>query len=282
MADAAPDNNTYNYVYVYDINSNHWDKLPPPRQYMGRLLVIDNRITVIGGRDSATKKRTNKVKTFSNSKWINYYPNLLKARFKPGVTIHSQYVIVAGGILNDDTFSDSIELFNWRENAYWVMSWMKLPKPMWAPVLNISDNLLHVVGYNTMNGNSRKVYQVPVDMVTSSAARLISNQTAHWTELPPAPHANTAVIPNSCPPVIIGGRDEQGVPTADIRVLDAPTNSWKKIGSLTTARVATSVVPIDHDSILIIGGYTGGHGAEEVLKNSITTVEKGITRLRHM
>ena len=37
MADAATDNSTYNYVYVYDINSNQWDKLPPPRQYMGRL-----------------------------------------------------------------------------------------------------------------------------------------------------------------------------------------------------------------------------------------------------
>ena len=281
MADAATDNSTYNYVYVYDINSNQWDKLPPPRQYMGRLLVIDNRITVIGGRDSATKKRTNKVKTFSNNQWINYYPNMVKARFKPGTTIHSKCIIVAGGVLNDDTFSDSIEIFNWRENSQWIMARMKLPKPMWAPVLTISDNLLHVVGYSSMNGNSRKVYQVPVGMITSSAAQLTSNKTDLWTELPPAPHANAAVIPNACPTVIIGGRDEQGIPTVDISVLDIPNNSWKNIASLTTPRVATAVVPIDDDSILVIGGYNGGHGAEEVLKNCITTVEKGTIRLRH-
>jgi len=32
--------------------------------------------------------------------------------------------------------------------------------------------------------------------------------------------------------VIIGGDDEQYVPTVDIRVLDVPNNSWKKIASL--------------------------------------------------
>ena len=281
MADAAPDNSTYNYVYTYDINSNQWDRLPPPRQYMGRLLVIDNRITVLGGRDSATKQRTNKVKTFSNDKWINFYPNMLKARFKPGVTIHSKYVIVAGGILNNDTFSDNIEIFNWRENSQWILARMKLPKPMWAPVLTISDDLLHIVGYSSMNGNSRKVYRVPAHMITSSAAQLTSNETDLWAELPPAPHGSTAVISNSCPPVIIGGRDEQGVPTADITVLDVPNNPWKKIASLTTARVSTAVVSINEDSILVIGGYSGGHDAEEVLKNSITTVEKGTIKLCH-
>ena len=64
-------------------------------------------------------------------------------------------------------------------------------------------------------------------------------------------------------------------------MLDVPNNSWKKIASLTTARVATAVVPIDHDSILVIGGFTGGRGIKEAMAYSISTVEKGTVRLCH-
>jgi len=119
-------------------------------------------------------------------------------------------------------------------------------------------------------------------MITSSAAQLLtSNQTAHWTESPSAPYCFTATIPNSCPPVIIGGINQQGVPTVDIRVLDVSDNTWKKIASLTTARGATTVFPINHDSILVIGGFTGGRSIEEAKANAITTVEKGTVRLCH-
>ena len=81
--------------------------------------------------------------------------------------------------------------------------------------------------------------------------------------------------------MIIGGDDIQYVPTADIRVLDVPNNSWKKIASLTSPRVNTAIVPIDFDSILVIGGNTGGRGVEEAMKHSITRVEKGSVRLCH-
>ena len=131
-------------------------------------------------------------------------------------------------------------------------------------------------------GPMQHIYAVSVDMIkSSSATQLTSNQTAHWTKLPPAPHADTAVIPNSCPPTIIGGYDEQYVPTDDIRVLDVPNNSWKKIASLTTARGDTAVVPINHDSILVIGGTTGGRDIKEAKAHNISTVEKGTVRLCH-
>ena len=158
---------------------------------------------------------------------------------------------------------------------------MKLPEPMRSPSLTISDDLLYIVGYSIVTGRTNASYQIPVDTITSSAAQLTNNQTAHWTKLPPAPHYYTAIIPNSCPPVIIGGDDIQDVTTVDIRVLDIPNKSWKKIASLTTARYSTAVVPINHDAILVIGGCTGGIGPKEAMAHSITRVEKGTVRLSH-
>ena len=282
MAGDAPDGDTYDYVYVYDVNGNQWDRLPPPGQYKGTLQIINNNLTVIGGWDTTTNKITNKVTTYNNNSWSKTYPNTIKNRLWPGAVTHLDYVIVAGGSLDVDTISDDIEVLNYKQSSHWVIARMKLPEPMRHPSLTISDDLLYIVGYIRANGNrTNAAYQLPVDIITSSAAQLTSNQTAHWTELPPAPHCYTAIIPNSCPPVIIGGHDIQHVPTVDIRVLDVPNNSWKKIASLTTTRVATAVVPINHDSILVIGGYSGGIDVKEAKANSMTTVEKGSVRLCH-
>ena len=281
MAGDAPDDDTHYYVYVYDINGNQWDRLPPPGQYMGQLQIINGKLSVIGGVDNTTNKRTNKVTTYNNNRWSSYYPNLIKARDRPAAVTHLDYVIVAGGSLDDDTYSNDIELLNCKQSSHWVIARMKLPEPMKAPSLTISNDLLYIVGYTRANGNrTNRAYQVPVDTITSTA-QLTSDQTTHWTKLPPAPHFNTAIIPNSCPPVIIGGEDQQLVPTVDITVLDVPNNSWKKIASLTTPRDSIAIASNNHDSILVIGGTNGGRDVEEALALSISRVEKGTVRLCH-
>ena len=192
--------------------------------------------------------------------------------------VHLDYVIVAGGAIADETFSDDIELLNYKQSSHWVIATMKLPEPMAVPSLTISDNLLYIVGYTRATVRTSAAYKLSIDIITSPADQLSSN---HWTKLPSAPHYNTAIIPNTSPPVIIGGKDIQCVTTADIRVLDVPNNSWKKIASLTSPRACTAVVPINLDSILVIGGFTGGRSAKEAMKHSITRVEKGSVRLCH-
>ena len=278
MAGTAPDDDTYNYVYVYDINGNQWDRLPPPGQYQGTLVVFKSKLTVIGGGDNTTGERTNKVTTYNNNSWNNIYPNMIKARDRPGAVVHLDYVIVAGGTIANETFSDDIELLNYKQSSHWAIARMKLPEPMALPSLTISDNLLYIVGYSVAIGRTSAAYKLSIDIITSPADQLTSN---HWTKLPPVPHNNTAIVPNTSPPVIIGGHDIQYVTTADIRVLDVPNNSWKKIASLTSPRAVTAVVPINLDSILVIGGVTAGRGVEEAMKLSITRVEKGSVRLYH-
>jgi len=281
MASEAPDDDALDYMYVYDINNNQWDKLSPPGQHKGTLEIIDSKVTIIGGVDNTTNKITNKVTTFINNRWTDYYPNMIKARVRPGVLSHLDYVIAVGGALDIGTFSDDIEVLNYKQSTHWVIARINLPEPMWLPSLTISGDLLYIVGYSRASDRSSAAYQLPVDMIISSAAQLLtSNQTADWTKLPSTPHFDMAILPNSCPPVIIGGV-VKGVLTVDIRVLDVSDNSWKKIASLTTARASTTVVPINHDSILVIGGFTGGRGHKEAKANAITTVEKGTVRLCH-
>ena len=58
--------------------------------------------------------------------------------------------------------------------------------------------------------------------------------------------------------------------------------SWSKVASLSSPRHSVAVVPINCDSILVIGGTTSGATNEEVKAHGMTTVEKGTVKRSHI
>ena len=278
MAGPAPDKDTLRYVFTYDISSNHWDKLPSPGHVYGILQIIDGKLSVIGGWDTNAGEYTNKVSTFINNSWTQHYPNMSKPRFRPGVAIYSDYVIVAGGKRDVNTCNDDIDLLYYKQSPHWIRTDINLPKPMYDISLAISDDLLYIAGYATYR-RSNKAYKISVDKITSSVAQSsTSSQTVQWTTIPSTPHYSTAIIPGTCPPVIIGGSDLQDVPTADVAMLK---QSWSKVASLSSPRLAVAVVPINCESILVIGGTTSYTNTEDGKAYSLTKVEKGTVKRSH-
>ena len=73
---------TIHQVYVYDINTDQWGHLLPSGHHLGIPYIIGGKLVIIGGRLSATKKRTNKVSTFDEDSqtWTSYYLDLLSVR----------------------------------------------------------------------------------------------------------------------------------------------------------------------------------------------------------
>jgi len=274
MAGIAPDNDTKHQVYCYSITTNRWEQLTPPGHYRGTLQIIDDKLTVIGGQDIVTNKRTNKVSTHVtvNNNWTNHFPNLLRARSKPGVASHLEYVIVMGGIGDKGTYYDDIEILNTTQPSQWMMTSILLPEPMMM-YPTISDNMIVIVGYSkSANKVTTKSYKLPVDKITTSTT---PDHPVQWMKLPSVHHFAMRIIPNSHPPVIIGGRDLQYVPTSDVAMLDDSSNKWKKVASLSSPRNCVAVVPIDSDTILVLGGTKGGCGPTANKASSVTIVEKG-------
>ena len=279
MAGNAPQDDTYDYVFSYNTKSNQWSQLPSHGYIQGSLLVVAKKLTVIGGVDDATNKVTNNVSTFnSNSNnWVKYFPNLLQPRCKPGVFTYKDCVIVLGGAVDGQLNTlDDIEVLNLTQPLRWTKSNIKLPEPMWNISLTTAYDQIYIVGYYLSNGNvTNKAFQIPVDSILSSTVHQSGSSGDYkWATLPRAPHYNTALLPHSYPPVIVGG-DVQGVPTSDVAVFNITNNKWDKLASLHTARSYVAVVPISHDSILVIGGTKGGLGVEANKTTCVSTVEKG-------
>jgi len=243
--------------------------------------MVDDKLTIFGGRDSATDNIHNKVTTYNSktNSWYSYYPNMLNKRSKPGVLTSHDHVIVMGGKSSDDPYHDSIEVINYhQQQLQWSEVSVHLPVPMGVIKPTISGEYITIVGHGHAGGRSTAYYKITTEEVMSSLNQSSSTGavfTSQWKEMSAAPYWDTITVPYSNPPVIIGGSDVKFVCTSDISLYDATQNSWRKVDSLTSARNNVGVGLLNQSTIIVIGGSSGGTGVEGARASSLTTVEIG-------
>ena len=249
----CPNNNRNSYnVYKYHLDKNQWSVLPPLQQYYGIPVNTDNQLTVIGGKHSTTYKPTAQVTTFTDNKWTNTYPNLSVARHLPAVVPYHQHVIVAGGQGDDETAVDTIEVLD-ITMSHWMIVNTHLPLPMYSISATICADSFTIVGY--ADGANKKRYNetfiIPIDEIISQQQQTQQSLTSStdkdntkWHTLASAPYWKTTLVPNTSPPVIIGG-SEQDNTVNDITIYDDTENRWKKIASLPVNCAYTTVAVIN-------------------------------------
>ena len=251
--------NMYN-VHKYELDKNQWSVLPPLQQYRGIPVNTDNQLTVIGGRHSTTHKPTTQVTTFTNNRWNNdTYPNLSVARVLPAVVPYHQYVIVAGGVGDDGTALDTIEVFN-VSSCHWMIVNTHLPLPMYWISATVCADSFTIVEYAADKKCYTRTFTVPIGEIISQQQQTQQSLTSStdkdntkWHKLATAPYWYTALVPNTSPPVIIGGQDEQLNTVNDITIYDDTNNRWKKIASL-PINCAYTTVAVINDCIIVMGG----------------------------
>ena len=277
-AGSGPEDETKNNVYHYSITHDQWNTLPPSGHRFGVLCMVDNKLSIFGGSDPFTRKRHNMVSSYKRDtdSWINYYPNMIQKRLKPGVVTHGDHVIVMGGEYELKKSLDSIEILNWQQLSPWREVSTKLPSPMWAITPTISGEDLLIVGYEAAGGSrTNGSYRILLANITSKSSDQVDS---HWEKLLPAPNIYTATVPYSNPPLIVGGRGpaRQGsVPTSDIRLYDTLKKLWVQVDSLSSARSNVGVATINNNTIIVIGGNSGGVGIEGAKAFSMCLVEIG-------
>ena len=261
-------------VFHYNLTTDQWNRLPEPGHRLGVLCVVGDYLTIFGGRDVVTDKIHNKVSTYDReaNKWSSYYPNMIKNRHKPGVIVYQNNVIAMGGKEADPKIIlNSIEMMNYRQRTTWVEISFTMPVPMWCIKPTIAGEHLLIVGYGTVTGQSKRSHQLPIATITSS-----DQVASHWEEISPAPYWNTATVPYSNPPLIIGGSNrDEAIPTSDISLYDTSNKSWQQVDSLNSARSDVGVATINSNTLIIVGGITKGGSVEAALASSLPIVEIG-------
>ena len=271
--------NIYN-VYKYELDKNQWSVLPPLQQYYGVPVNVKDQLTIISGRDR-NNKLTNLVTTYDDNSWNNTYPNLSVARWLPAVVPHHQYVIVAGGKGDDDNLLDNIEVFDITK-SHWMIVNTHLPKPMYRISATICADSFTIVGYDEAdNIRYNETFIISIDDIISlpqqtqqSLTSSTDKDNTKWHQLAPAPYWRTALVPNTSPPVIIGGEDEQYNTVNDITVYDDTSNKWNKISSL-PINCAYTAVAVINQSIIVMGGCSDTKTTETAYATALSDVNVG-------
>ena len=271
--------NKYN-VYKYQLDKNQWSVLPPLQQYYGIPVNTDNQLTVIGGKHSTTHKPTAQVTTFTDNKWTTTYPNLSVARWIPAVVPYHQYVIVAGGLCYDETTVDTIEVLD-ITMSHWMIVNTHLPLPMHQISATICADSLTIVGYGDAdNEGYTGTFIIPIDEIISqqqneqSLTSSTDKDNTKWHTLANAPYWKTALVPNTSPPVIIGGSVIQYNTVNNITIYDDTKYRWKKIASL-PINCAYPTVALINDCIIVVGGASDVKTTETCNATALSDVNVG-------
>ena len=91
-----------------------------------------------------------------------------------------------------------------------------------------------------------------------------------WSRICHTPCWNTTIVPNTSPPVIIGG-SKQGKTVNNISLYDESSDSWRTVGSL-PFNVAGATVATINNIIIIAGGYTDCGSLEAVNATTLNSV----------
>jgi len=280
---ATPENEDENSVYCYDVKFDNWSTLPPSGHHRGILCLVDSMLCIFGGEDPVTGEVLSKVSTYTNDtkQWSRYYNDMIHERYLPGVITQADSVIVMGGDSRNGHLK-SIEIMNWKERSQWRESFVTLPTPMWNIKPVISGKNLLIVGYDHSDGRQKRSIQIPVTTITlpekQSQAVIPDFKASYWKEFSPAPHWNTATVPSSNPPLIIGGANHSsqgGVPTTDISFYDATNDSWAQTSVLSSAKDCVGIGVINRYTLIVLGGTSGAIGFEEAKEKCLSVVEIG-------
>ena len=263
------------HVHRFDLEKNHWDKLPPSRYHHCVPVVLEGKLSLIGGRKPSNKAVIGKVNTYDENSnqypWVAIYPDMNQPRYRPAVVTTDGHVIVFGGKIKERSkLTDTIEIMNIKDKQ-WVTLATTLPDKMYDMSATISRDLVWIIGYDTGSSRSNKVYTVPVNNLIS-----VSNEGYSWKRLL---HNYTvsfkaAIVSDLDLPVILGGDDRQNKTVSAVVAYDLKTESWSEVAALSSPRALCAVAKLPGErGILVIGGCSETRNLSQCNSSCLNTTE---------
>ena len=250
-------------VQVYDLDKATWTKLPPAPQYDSQAAAINNQLVLIGGREASSYTITNMVSTWTGQSWQQDIPAMCTKRFRPCVTTYNTYLMVAGGLAEDNqSLLGSIDVMDTTTRQWYTPANLQLPRPMYSMQITVSATHIGVasaaIAYNASTNTvtpSKRVWQLPVS--TLSKVLVGEDSGPHqWTEIAPTPHYRSALLQDTAHPLAVAGNDDSYKPTTDIAVYYRHSNKWSTVGQLLEPRTRCTAVTLSRRSFLVCGGVS--------------------------
>ena len=257
-------------VQVYSLDEAKWSTLPRATIYNAHLVVMDGRITLIGGRSFETKQITDVWATWfeEEGRWKEVRTNT--NQLGTGVCQYGNLLLVTGGVMDaaeegKTTVVNTVNVYNCISKTWTTPQALELPVELRSHHLIVFEEYFYVIGgaFEHPYGNGEK-------QLNGQAWR------ARWSDVKnavkqPSKKTQSVWMPIVAPPVLrptvvaykgfllsIGGVVGEE-PQKDIyKFVDAGSH-WMKVGEMKMGRYRHGVVPGPVEScgisLFVVGGY---------------------------
>ena len=259
----CPDDKSVFLVQAYDINTGTWSTLPPSPVYHSESAVIDERLTLISGRDASTGEVTNEVWSWheEEKEWRKTIPPMPTERFRPGVVQLGNVVAVLGGLTSDEaTFLDTVDILNTATLQWTTSHSLKLPIPMWGMKTATCDGHVYIAcGVDCHDRPIKRVFKFPLSVLDQAVAEQQVQDNppqCQWTEVKETPFYLSGLLPTSHRPLLVGGCDSSPNSSSIISVFDSSVSKWSNVGHCSVACCMPCLLSVSCSAFVVIGGYT--------------------------
>jgi N-acetylneuraminic acid mutarotase len=179
-----PDRNTDtgdHYVLNLNDTASGWTLLAPmpePRNHHSAA-VIGSKIYAIGGQrehDRASRRDLTFVHEYNpaTDTWRRVADMPVpRSHFEPGTTVHNNKVIVVGGRINDNPYTDAVTQYDPASDTWEELA--TIPVAMLAPVGKVINNTLFVSHGRSSRGPEAKAWSWAFPVTTSAPQAIYAN-----------------------------------------------------------------------------------------------------------
>ena len=234
-------------IYSYKLSQDKWSKLKSCTHQSFSLIVIDDRVTTIGGITRELKRKKD-LFSLSNGNWKIFYPPMLTHRVCAAAFTTPTHLVVAGG--RNKTELQSIEVMD-RATKEWCLASCGLPESMGHPQMALQDGHLYLCNYQT-------TYATPVKDLLQSCIEEYGNLSSVWKKLPDLPShmGGASLVTIEKKIVAVGGHGTNNRATGDICYYDCKSDLWKVVAEMPTPRGDVMATQLPGNLLLIVGGWS--------------------------
>ena len=256
-------------VLVYSTNELKWSTLPN-QQRGAAIAVLNNHVTLMGGRDVSTGKVTNTLSTWyeEEGQWKQVLPPMPTGRSRPAAISHDNLLLVTGGVAeNGSTVLNTTDVLDLTTMKWSTPEGVNLPIPLWRHHLALCGEYLYLVGGSTVYPwQSTEDYNSQVwrakwsDVKQTAAPQHSQPQRGMWTQIADPPILCPTVVSCGGTLYTVGGRTRDGKPTITVYTYITARNQWVSVGDMSVGRVDHCAVPLSSNSIFVAGGFVVNEG----------------------
>ena len=250
-------------VLVYSTNEHKWSTLPE-QQRGAAIAVVNNHVTLIGGRDVSTRKVTNTLSSWyeEEGRWKHVLPPMPTGRHCAAVISHDNLLLVTGGLAEDDsTVINTTAVLDLTTMKWSTPEGLNLPVPLWGPHMTLCGEYLYLVGGAMMHlwkspedDNSQAWRAKWSDVKQTAAAQYSQSRSAVWTRIADPPTLRPT--PVSCGETLytVGGQTTDNKLISTVHSYITARNQWVSVGDMSERRYLHCAVPHSSNTIFVAGG----------------------------